>query len=216
VGNGRVNDSTVISNNGFIATLDKLATPIENIANFLAGLAIFILMFMGAAQVILRTVFNAPIAGYIDLVQLAMASMAFLGAAYCQRLNAHIRMELFVGSLKGRALWAFEIFATLAALFIIAVLILYGWDHFVRSYDSGDTTTDAEYIVWPSKLLVPVAFALWFFRLIIQLIGSINMFIDPDKEPVGIAKIQHVSEVASDEIKETFGTDTPDEGGIKS
>ena len=216
MGNGRVNNTTEKSNTGLLGKLDRLAIPIENTANFLAGVAIFVLMFMGSAQVILRTVFNTPIAGYIDLVQLAMASMAFLGAAYCQRLNAHIRMELFVGSLNGRALWAFEIFSTLVALFIIAVLILYGWDHFVRSYESGDTTIDAEYIVWPSKLLVPVAFALWFFRLMIQLIGSINMFIDPDREPVGIAKILHVSEVASEEIKETFGDEISDKGGVQS
>lgn len=201
---------------GFLSHIDRLVSPIENLANFLAGLAIFILMFMGSAQIILRTIFNTPIAGYIDLVQLAMASMAFLGAAYCQRLNAHIRMELLVGALKGRALWAFEIFSTLVALFIIAVLIRYGWDHFMRSYLSGDTTIDAEYIVWPSKLLVPLAFSLWFVRLLIQLIGAIRLFIDPDCEPVGIAKILHVSEVANDEIKETFGGELPENEGTKS
>lgn len=205
---------------GFLSFMDRLVSPIENIANFLAGLAIFILMFMGSAQIVLRTIFNTPIAGYIDLVQLAMASMAFLGAAYCQRLNAHIRMELLVGALKGRALWAFEIVSTLVALFIIAVLISYGWDHFMRSYLSGDTTIDAEYIVWPSKLLVPLAFSIWFVRLFIQLIGAIRLFIDPTCEPIGIAKIQHVSEVASDEIKETFGGDLPQDddvnGGARS
>jgi TRAP-type C4-dicarboxylate transport system permease small subunit len=198
-----------------LSSIDRLAAPIENIANFMAGLAIFILMFMGSAQIFLRTLFNAPIPGYIDLVQLAMASMAFLGAAYCQRLSAHIRMELLVGNLKGRALWGFETVTTLISLFIIAVLILYGWDHFVRSYESGDTTIDAEYIVWPSKLLVPIAFSLWFIRLLIQLFGAIRMFINPSLEPIGIAKIQHAAEHASEEIKETFGGALPDDEGAR-
>ena len=201
---------------GLLASLDRWAAPVENLANFLAGLAILILMFMGSAQILLRTVFNAPIPGYIDLVQLAMASMAFLGAAYCQRLSAHIRMELLVGQLKGRALWAFEIFSTLVGLFIIGVLILYGWDHFMRSYTSGDTTIDAEYVVWPSKLLVPVAFALWFVRLLIQLAGAVRMLIDPTREPVGIAEVPDAAEVAREEIKETFGGEMPDETGART
>lgn len=196
---------------GLLAAVDRWAAPIENIANFMAGLAIFLLMFMGSAQIFLRTIFNTPIPGYIDLVELAMASMAFLGAAYCQRLNAHIRMELFVGNLKGRALWSFEVFSSLVALFIIAVLIKYGWDHFMRSYMSGDSTIDAEYVVWPSKLLVPLAFSLWFVRLLIQLAGAIRMLIDPTREPVGIAEIQHVADIAREEIKETFGGDLPND-----
>lgn len=207
-----------LAGSGFLAAADRWATPVENLANFLAGLSIFILMLMGSAQIFLRTIFNAPIPGYIDLVQLAMAGMAFLGAAYCQRLGAHIRMELLVGRLKGRTLWAFEIVTTLVGMFIIGVLILYGWDHFVRSYESGDTTIDAEYIVWPSKLLVPIAFSLWFIRLFIQLLGSIRLFMDPSLEPVGIARILGAAEVAEEEIKETFAerNDAEKDLGAKS
>jgi len=136
-----------------------------------------------------------------------MASMAFLGAAYCQRLGAHIRMEILVGSLKGRWLWGVEVLGTLVAMFIIGVLIWYGWGHFLRSYQLGDTTIDAEFPVWPSKLLVPIAFALWFVRLAIQLVGGLRMFANPENEPIGIAKILEVEEVAQGEISEAFGKD---------
>lgn len=174
----------------------------------LAAAAIFMLMLLGTSQIFLRTAMNSPISGYIDLVELSMASMAFLGAAYCQRLGAHIRMEILVGNLKGRWLWGFEVFGTLIALFIIGVLIWFGWEHFLRSYQLGDTTIDAEFPVWPSKLLVPVAFSLWFLRLLIQLAGSVRLFIDPSLEPVGIAKILDVAEVAQEEIHEALGDDT--------
>ncbi|MEL6297933.1 MAG: TRAP transporter small permease [Pseudomonadota bacterium] len=197
---------------GVLATADRLARPIEDLANLLAGVSIFALMVLGSAQILLRSAFNAPLYGYIDLVQLSMAAMAFLGAAHTQRLGAHIRMEILVGFLKGRILWAFEIFGTLVALFIIGVLIVYGWDHFVRSYTLGDTTIDAEYAVWPSKLLVPVAFALWFIRLFIQLIGSVRLFLDPTLKPVGVAVRQEAHEVAQDEINVALG-DGPETNG---
>jgi len=195
-----------------LSSIDRWTRPIEDFANLLAAGAIFLLMVLGCSQIFLRTVLNKPISGYIDLVELSMASMDFLGAAYCQRLGAHIRMEILLGRLKGRWLWSVEITGTLVALFIIGVLILFGWDHFLRSYQLGDTTIDAEFPVWPSKLLVPVAFSLWFVRLLIQLAGSIRLFVDPLLEPIGIARILDVEEVAKDEIKEALGEKSYDDG----
>lgn len=192
---------------GPLARLDKLATPIEDAANLLAAVAILALMMLGVTQIVMRSVFNSPISGYIDLVELSMASMAFLGAAYCQRLGAHIRMELFVGQLRGRALWAVEAFATLVALFIIGMLIYHSWGHFTRALELGDTTMDAEYPVWPSKLLVPVAFGIWFVRLLLQLAGSIRMFIDPTLVPEAVVIMKDVAEHAQDEIHEALGDD---------
>lgn len=179
--------------------------PVEDLANLIAAIAIFLLMLLGTAQIVLRTVFNSPLSGYIDMVELSMAGMAFLGAAYCQRLGAHIRMEILVSWLRGRWLWAFEVFGTLLALLIVSVLVWYGWGHFLRSYQLGDTTIDAEFPVWPSKLLVPLAFALWWIRLAIQLAGSIRLWRNPDLKPVGVAVIQDVRQVAQEEIEEAFG-----------
>ena len=197
------------SASGPVALADRSLSPFEDFLNLIAAIAILILMILGSAQIFLRSVLNSPIAGYIDLVELSMASMAFLGAAYCQRLGGHIRMEMLVSKLKGRWLWGFETVTTLIALFIIGVLIWYGWDHFVRSYELGDSTIDAEYPVWPSNLLVPIAFAFWFLRLLVQLAGSVRLLINPNQEPVGIARILHVSEQAQEEIHEAFGDDVP-------
>lgn len=197
---------------GIVGRLDKVMRPIEDTANLLAAFAIFALMILGSAQIVLRSVFNSPIAGYIDLVELSMASMAFLGAAYCQRLGAHIRMEILISRFRGRSLWAVEIIGTLLALFIIGVLIYYGWGHFQRAYELGDSTIDAEYPVWPSKLLVPIAFSIWWIRLFIQLLGSVRLFLDPSAAAMGIARIQTVAEQASDEIDEALGEETKPEG----
>ena len=162
-------------------------------------------MVLGVLQIVLRTVFNNPISGYIDLVELSMASMAFLGASYCQRLGSHVRMELLIGRLKGRSLWAFEALGAALAMFIIGVLIYYSYGHFLRSYTLGDTTMDAEFPVWPSKLLVPVAFSIWFIRLGLQLVGSLRMLINPDATPVAVVVAKDVAEQAQDEIDEIMG-----------
>ncbi len=188
-----------------LETASRALEPVENAANMIAATAIFALMVLGVLQIGLRTIFNAPITGYIDLVELSMASMAFLGAAYCQRLGAHIRMELLVGRLRGRTLWGVEVFGTLVAMFIIGVLVWYSAGHFLRSYTLGDTSIDAQFPVWPSKLIVPIAFSIWFLRLTIQLFGYLRLFIDPSLAKVAIVKVKDVAEQAQDEIVEVTG-----------
>lgn len=201
------------SSGSFLGLVERKLMPLEDLANLFAAFAILLLMLLGVAQIGLRTIFNAPISGYIDMVELSMASMAFMGAAYTQRLGAHIRMELLIGKVQGRKLWAMEIFGTLVALGIIGILVWFSAHHFWRAYTLGDTTMDAELPVWPSKLLVPIAFTLWFMRLFIQLMGSVRLFIRPSALPVGVVIVKDVAEQAQDEIHEVLGADASQQGG---
>ncbi|MCF2872573.1 TRAP transporter small permease [Octadecabacter sp. G9-8] len=192
---------------GLLGRLNRGLMPIEDVANLLAAAAIMALMMLGVLQIVMRTVFNAPIDGYIDLVELSMASMAFLGAAYTQRMGSHIRMELLMGRLSGRALWAVEAFGAALAMFIIGVLIYYSYGHFLRAFTLGDTTIDAEYVTWPSKLLVPIAFSIWWCRLALQFVGALRLVADPTKAPVAVVVMKDVAEQAQDEIHEVMGDD---------
>lgn len=186
-----------------LGVLDVRLGWVETLFNLIAALSIFALMFLGIVQVVGRTLFNKPVAGYIDLVELSMATFAFLGIAYCQRFGGHVRMDLFIKMAKGRVHWAMEIFGTLVALFIIGVLIWYGFEHFLRAYQIGDTTIDAELPVWPSKLLVPLAFALLWLRLLLQLAGFIRLLLHPDAVPLAVPKALTAEDLAAQEIAES-------------
>ncbi len=199
--------SKIQANRGLLGMLDRGLMPLEDTANLLAAFAIMALMVLGVLQILLRTVFNTPIDGYIDLVELSMASMAFLGAAYTQRLGSHIRMDMLVGRLSGRGLWLIEAFGAAVAMFIIGVLIHYSYGHFLRAYSFGDTTIDAEYPVWPSKLLVPIAFSIWWLRLALQFFGAMRLVINPTAEPIAVVVSKDVAEQAQDEIHEVMGDD---------
>jgi TRAP-type C4-dicarboxylate transport system permease small subunit len=188
-----------LAGHGVVAKMDRALSPVENATNFVAAIFVFLLMVLGIAQIALRTLFDTPLSGYVDLVEISMAGMAFLGAAYTQRMGAHVRMELLLGFLKGRSLWGAEIIGALVSMAIVAVLIWYSGEHFLRSYQLGDTTIDAEFPVWPSKLLVPVAFVVWFLRLAIQLAGSVRLFINPSLAPEGVVLMKDVAEVAREE-----------------
>jgi TRAP-type C4-dicarboxylate transport system permease small subunit len=159
-------------------------------------------MFVGVGQILGRKLFNAPIFGYIDAVEMSISVFAFLAISYCEAMNGHVRMELFVGKLHGLPLWLAEAAGQLLGLFIIGVLIYFGWDHAMRAFNFGDSTIDAEIPWWPSKMLIPFAFGLLFLRVLLNFVGYVRMIFNPGAAPVAIPQIADVRELAKEEAAE--------------
>lgn len=180
---------------------DRYLGLIENGLNLCAGVLIFALMLLGVAQIVLRTVFDAPIFGYIDVVEVSMVGFAVLSIAYVQRVGAHVRMEILVARLRGRWLWLTEMLATALAAFIVGVLIPYAWRHFERAFDFGDSTIDIELATWPAKLVVPLALSVLLVRLLVQLAGYWRLVLHPGLEPVAVPTIQDAAAQAEAEIR---------------
>lgn len=188
-----------------LSALDERLGRVETWFNLVAAIFIFALMLLGIVQILGRKLFNAPVPGYIDLVELSMATFAFLGVAYCQRLGGHVRMDWLIKMIKGRAHWTMEIMSTLVALAIIGVLGWYGFEHFLRAYQLGDSTIDVELPVWPSKLLVPVAFGLLWLRLWLQLAAYVRLWRHPEAEPVAVPKAVTPQDLAALEVEDSGG-----------
>jgi C4-dicarboxylate transporter DctQ subunit len=171
---------------GVLARLDRLYARLEDVLNDIGGAVIFATMLFACAEVFSRTALHRSIFGFLDVIELSMAAFAFLGAAHCQRLGGHIRMDLAIGALRGRWLWAAEAAATLVALIVFALLIKGTFDHFLRAWSIGDTTIDAELITWPSKLLAPVGLSFLWLRLLLNLFGYLRLLRHPDAVPVAV------------------------------
>ncbi|MDE0410827.1 MAG: TRAP transporter small permease [Gammaproteobacteria bacterium] len=183
-----------------LSWIDQALGRVEGGLNLLAGILVFALMFLGVAQIILRTVFRAPIFGYIDLVEVSMVGFAVLSIAFVQRMGGHVRMEVLVAKLRGRWLWLAEAFNTLLAVFIVAVLIPYSWNHFMRAFEFGDSTIDIEIVTWPAKLVVPLALGLLLVRLLVQLAGYWRLFLHPGLVPVAVPVVRSIESQADEEI----------------
>ena len=190
--------------------LDALTKPVENAFNLTAGVLIFALMALGVVQIVLRTVFSAPLLGYIDIVELSMVGFAVLAIAFVQRVGGHVRMELLIQKLRGRPLWFFEMLGSGLAIFIVSVLIPYSYDHFQRAFDFGDSTIDLELATWPAKLVVPVALTLLLIRLCIQFLGYLRLLIDPALPQLAIPALKRPEEVAAEEIRLAGGENESD------
>ena len=180
--------------------IDRALGRVENAFNLFAGGLVFALMLLGVAQILLRVAFRAPIVGYRDIVEVSMVGFAVLSIAFVQRVGGHVRMELVLSRLRGRALWLVEAGGALAAAFIVAVLIPYSYMHFARAFSFGDSTIDIELPTWPAKLVVPVALALLLLRLLVQCAGYLRLARHPHRAPVAVPVLQDAATQARREI----------------
>lgn len=205
-------DPTLGEGGGALGATDRLMHRVEKVTALVSGIGIFALMFLGVVHVLGRKFFDMPVFGYIDLVEIMMAFMVFLAISYTERLGGHIRMELFVGMLKGRWLALFELTGVVLGLAMISVLLVYSWDHAMRALYLGDSTIDAQIPLWPSKLVVPVALGLLFVRLLVSLWAYVRVILDPGKKLIAVPVVLDAQEQALREA-EAAGAFEPDAAG---
>lgn len=205
--------SAVLQDDSVLSRIDRGLYRIEAVFGVIAGLAVLLLMFLAVVSVGGRNFFNAPLPGYVDWIQMAMPLIAFLGISYAQRDGGHIRMDILIGRLKGRALWAAEFLTTLATLILMALLVWGSWSHFQRSFDWGapmwsrDSTIDIALPLWPAKILVPIAFSIMVLRLLLQLWGYIRAFGTGTDRPVAVPLVKSAAELAAEEAEHVSALD---------
>ncbi|MEP1201146.1 MULTISPECIES: TRAP transporter small permease subunit [unclassified Tateyamaria] len=205
--------AAVLEDSSLLSRLDRALLPIERFGALLSGLAIFSLMFLAAYSVTGRKFFASPLPGYVDYIEAAMPIIAIMGVSYVQRDGTHVRMDMLVSALRGRVLWFFELISVLLILLLITALTWGAWEHFDRSFDcarplcSRDSSIDIGLPIWPSKLVVPIAFGILTLRLLLQAWGYGRALILGLENPVAVPLNLSVAEQARIEAEALEGTD---------
>lgn len=205
--------AAVLEDSSLLSRLDRALVPLEKFCALLSGLAIFSLMFLAVWSVTGRKFFASPMAGYVDYIEAMMPIIAIMGVSYVQRDGTHVRMDMLVSALKGRFLWFFELVSVLLILVLIVALMWGAWEHFDRSFDctrplcSRDSSIDVGIPIWPSKLVVPIAFAVLVLRLLLQAWGYGRALILGLDSPVAVPLNLSVAEQARLEAEALEGAD---------
>ncbi len=158
----------------FAATiLDKIAWQIEQGLNLLAnGMILFVMCFV-VAEVVLRTMFNAPIPGHLELSELMAPAIIFLALAYTQSTGGHVQMTLVIDLMPAGMRRYAEIFNLILSVAIYAVLTYFSAKHTYRTWIYDDVTMQYEYLVWPSTLAVTIGIFFSTLRLYLDLLQQL-------------------------------------------
>ena len=197
----------VLTDDSTFSKIDRGLYRLETWLALASGLAVFSLMILAVISVSGRNFFNQPLPGYVDWIEQAMPLIAFMGISYAQRDGGHIRMDILIGALRGRALYIAE-FITVLAMLVLMILLVWGsFAHFQRSFDfaaplwSRDSSMDIAIPLWPAKLLAPVAFGVICLRLILQLFSYGRAVVRNDTNPIGVPMIADAATQAAMEAE---------------
>lgn len=205
--------ASVLEDGSKLSQLDRALFRLEGWLALVSGLAVLGLVLLAVVSVGGRNFLNQPLSGYVDWIEIAMPLIAFMGVSYTQRLGGHIRMDILVGALRGRLLWAAEFVTTFIIFAVMVVLVWGSFSHFDRSFDfaaplwSRDSTMDIALPLWPAKLLAPIAFCVLCLRLALQLVGYGRAFISGTEAPVAVPLVEDAAAQAAREAATVSGLD---------
>tara|TARA_R110000765_G_scaffold1131_2_gene2847 strand:- start:2395 stop:3024 length:630 start_codon:yes stop_codon:yes gene_type:complete len=205
--------SAVLEDGSLLSRIDRGLLRVETVFAMISGIAVFLLMVLAVWSVGGRKFFASPLPGYVDWIEFAMPLIAIMGISYTQRNGGHVRMDILIGQLRGRALWAAEMFSVIVILILMLALIWGSWAHFQRSFDfssplwSRDSSIDIGLPIWPAKLIVPMAFSVLALRLVLQIWGYGRALVLGLEHPVAVPLVQSAAEQAMAEAEHLDGRD---------
>jgi len=132
----------------------------EGLVAFLLA-AMTLITFM---QVVARYVFNYSFVWAHELVTFLFGGLIFLGMSYGVRVGAHIGVDALVKALKPGTARVVAIVATLLCLLYTVIVFVGGWTYVAKMYDIGILAQDMPIPQWVPRLVLPIGYALLFFR----------------------------------------------------
>jgi len=130
-------------------TVEALEKGIRNTSNILSVIAaglLFVLMALGAVDVIGRYIFNKPITGTQEMGQVFLALMVVLGWGYTHIARAHVNVDLFLRRFPPRARAITNLATTFLALVLFSLIVWQGVITAKLYHDAGRLIYT---VLWP-------------------------------------------------------------------
>ncbi|HLQ86640.1 MAG TPA: TRAP transporter small permease [Salinisphaeraceae bacterium] len=132
----------------------------EGLIAFLLGILTLIIF----GQVIARYVFNYSFSWALELSTFVFGALIFLGISYGVRANAHIGVDALVKIMPHKMARVAGISACLLCL-VYTTIVFYGaWNYASRMHTIGIMAQDVPVPQWVPILVLPIGYALLFFR----------------------------------------------------
>ena len=152
-------------------TLIKITRWINTACAIGSEVLVFLLMLMVTFEIIGRHIFDSPIPGHVETATLSLVLILYLGIAYTQWENGHIRVDIFLSRVEGLKREALEVLILFLCL-IPSVLIAWATAQKAWSSVAGQefVTGAVNFPVWPGRCSVSFGFALLALTLMVQML----------------------------------------------
>lgn len=137
--------------------------------------AILVAVIVSAVNAIIRKVFGTSSNAWLELQWYLFGAVFMLCASWTLKANEHIRIDIVSGKLSKRTRDLIDIFGHIFFLLpFVAVMIYLSFPFFIRSFESGEVSTNAGGLaIWPAKGVILLGFLMLAFQWLSELIKRI-------------------------------------------
>lgn len=158
--------------------LDHFVLAVSRLFNTIGVTILLVMMVLTAADIFLRYLFNSPIEGVYEAIELMMAVVFCFGIAYTQRQKGHVSVNLFTHRLGKKKQAIVRSFVSAISL---SLFVLMTWQSFLKAkvtFISGETTYGGvgpfgHLPISPFVYLTSAACLTFCFELLADLINSL-------------------------------------------
>jgi len=165
-----MSDQTGVRSGGRLRRVVHQATQV---LAFLAVLCIVVMLVAIVADVTRRTLAGESVAGVVELGEVIMVAIVFLGLGFAERRGAHVSMTLVVRKLAPRTA------AVVNGLGLLLVVVVVGWmvyvtaDRALASFEAREYRFGLVRVpVWPARVAIAVGLVVYFLELVFRLIDD--------------------------------------------
>jgi TRAP-type C4-dicarboxylate transport system permease small subunit len=156
---------------------EKFRRGVSILSKVLMGVSALLLSFMlllGIADVAGRYLFNRPIIGALETIQLVMPGIILLCWPITQTEKAHIRVDVLISRFPAKAQSVIGVLVTCWSLVLFGLIAWQGADSAVSTYGTGRMITNINVPMYLPILFVPVGGVAVCLVFILDLVDEIR------------------------------------------
>jgi C4-dicarboxylate transporter, DctQ subunit len=159
---------------------EKTVKKLAEFLNYCAMVAIALSILLTIVDATLRYGFSSGIPGSYHLSEFLLVAMIALPLARCQIIRSHIRIDILIHRIHGRALHIIEFVTLLLAFILFAVATYTTGENAVIAFVKGDFERGIiNYPLWPAKSFVPIGVGVFCLALLLDIVHHVKGIIKP-------------------------------------
>ncbi|SHO43864.1 TRAP-type C4-dicarboxylate transport system, small permease component [Desulfopila aestuarii DSM 18488] len=151
---------------------NKVVQPAVNVMVSVAATALAVMMFLMAADVIFRYLFNSPIPGALELIEFLMAIIVPFSIAYCAKLKAHVTVDLVVERFPAKVRSILRFIITSISCVFVTLICWQNFAYIFETYQSNLTSAVLKIPAAPFVAAAAIGTAVFAIILFIELFQS--------------------------------------------
>ena len=144
---------------------------LDHLEEWIISLMLFAMTALAFMQVVRRYVFNTGFSWSLELTGIFFAVMIFVGISYGVRVGSHIGVDALVKTFPPATARIVGMIAVVACLAYSAILFVGSWQYVAKMKEIGILAQDLPIEQWVPRMVLPIGFALLFWRFLQVLHG---------------------------------------------